>query len=262
MAGELPTSAGNRRAWDVASRKYVEEDEATLALARAGTLLPAELELLGGALAAGAVVVHLQSGNGTDDFALLAAGASCVIGVDFSAVTAGAAAGRARRAGVAASYAVADVGAVALRPGVADLVYTGKGSLVWVPDLERWAGEVVRLLRPGGACFVYDEHPAAPLWSTSPSPSSFDYFGGTRPNTSFPASAIARFGGPDEAPAIEHQWPLSAVVAAVLSAGLVIRHLGEHAEPFWRPADGSPPSPSWDGSLPNSFSLLAVRPGG
>ena len=149
--------------------------------------------------------------------------------------------------------------ATSLRSASADLVYTGKGSLVWLADLDRWAAEVARLLRPGGTFFVYDAHPAAVLWERDP-PAS--YFGGTRPNTSFPASAIARFGGPDEPPAIEHQWPLSAIVGALLSAGLVLRHLGEHPEPFWRPADGSPPSAAWDGSLPNSLSILAVRAGG
>ena len=257
----------NRRAWEIANRKYVVEDEAVFELAQAdgGTMLASERELLGPVLAAGQVVVHLQSGNGTDDFWLATQGAWLVVGVDFSAVAAGAAAGRATRAGVPAVYVAADAGGVPLAGGCADLVYTGKGSLVWLADLDVWAGEVFRLLRPGGTFFVHDAHPMAAMWTLDPSvvaidPAS-DYFGGTRPNTTFPASAITRFGADGAPPAIERQWPLSSIVGALLGAGLVLRHLGEHAEPFWRPADGTAPARAWDGSLPNSVSILAVRPG-
>ena len=256
----------NRRAWDIANRKYVVEDDATFALAQQGpgTLLSCEQELLAPVLATAPFVVHLQSGNATDDFSLVALGASFVVGVDFSAVAASAASARAARGGLPAAYVAADAAAVALADGCADLVYTGKGSLVWLPALDPWADEVVRLLRPGGTFFVHDSHPVASMWTLDPSAAAIDpaadYFGGTRPNTTFPAAAISRFGGDAAPPAIEHQWPLSTIVAALLAAGLVLRHLGEHAEPFWRPADGSPPAKAWDGSLPNSFSLVAERP--
>lgn len=259
----------NRRAWDVANRKYVDEDEETLTLASAedGTLAPIERTLLGAVRTTAPFVVHLQSGNGTDDFALARDGAAFVVGVDFSAVATSSAAGRAAQAHRRVSYVTAEATAVALADGCADLVYTGKGSLVWLDDLAAWATEVFRLLRPGGTFFVYDAHPLAALWTTDPASTgidpSVDYFGGTRPNTSFPASAIARFRADEAAPdAIERQWPLSSIVEALLRAGLVLRHLGEHAEPFWRPADGTPPAAAWSGSLPNSLSILAVRPGG
>ena len=260
----------NREAWDIANRKYVEEDDTmfVLALAHAhgGSLLAIERELLAPVLADAPFVVHLQSGNAIDDFALVAAGARFVAGVDFSSVAAAAAAGRATRAGLVAAYVTSDAACVALASGCADLVYTGRGSLVWLGDLEAWAAEVFRLLRPGGVFFAYDAHPLAGLWTLDPEVAGIDptgsYFRGTRPNTSFPASAIARFTDAGDAapPAIEHQWPLSTIVGALLDAGLVLRHLGEHAEPFWRPADGSPPARAWDGSLPNSFSVLAERP--
>jgi SAM-dependent methyltransferase len=49
---------------------------------------------------------------------------------------------------------------VPLADGVADLVYTGKGALIWMPDIGAWAREAARLLRPGGHLFVYEGHPA------------------------------------------------------------------------------------------------------
>ena len=256
----------NRRAWDVANQKYVVENESVLASAlssSSGTLLPIERTLLHDVLAAGPVVVHLQSGNATDDFGLLALGAKSVVGVAFSAPAASTAQGRASASGVDATYVVGDALAVPLATGCADLVYTGKGALMWLSDLDVWAAEVRRLVRPGGACFVYEAHPMAALWTRDADVArldpTVDYFGGTRVNTTFPASAIARFGDADTPDAVEHQWPFAAILGAMLDAGLTIRHVGEHAEPFWRPADGSPNAAAWNGTLPNSLSVLAER---
>ncbi len=44
-----------------------------------------------------------------------------------------------------------------------DLVYTGVGALCWLPDIDRWAGVVAALLRPGGRLFLREGHPV--LWS-------------------------------------------------------------------------------------------------
>jgi SAM-dependent methyltransferase len=259
----------NRRAWDVANQKYVGESDAVLAWGLAddgGTLLAIERELLHDVLAAGGDVVHLQSGNAADDFGLLAEGASSVIGVDFSNVVVATAQARSAEVGAAATYVVGDALAVPLRAGCADLVYTGKGALMWLSDLGVWATEVQRLLRPGGACFVYEAHPMAAVWTGDADEPrlvpSVDYFGGTRINTSFPASAIARFGDADTPDAVEHQWPLSTILQSLVDAGLALAQVGEHPEPFWRPADGSPAAAAWKGTLPNSVSILAVRAAG
>jgi hypothetical protein len=44
-------------------------------------------------------------------------------------------------------------------------VYTGKGALIWLDDIGAWAREAARLLRPDGHLFVYEGHPAVPLWT-------------------------------------------------------------------------------------------------
>ena len=48
-------------------------------------------------------------------------------------------------------------------PGRFDLVYTGIGALCWLPSVDRWAGVVAALLRPGGRLFIREGHPM--LWS-------------------------------------------------------------------------------------------------
>jgi SAM-dependent methyltransferase len=246
-----PTVRANRSAWEAASQKHVREYDELLAEAATGSsLAEAERDLLREILGRSPAVVHLQSGNGQDDVALVRAGARSVLGVDYSEVATGAAQRRAGALGVACRYVVGLIPAVPLADATADLVYTGKGALIWMPDLARWADEVARLLRPGGHLFVYEGHPAVVLWSWDEDQARIradrDYFGRSHVNDTFPAHG-----------AVEWQWTLGDVVTAVVSAGMEIEFLGEYPEPFWRP--GGVSAAAWDGRLPNSFALLARR---
>jgi SAM-dependent methyltransferase len=194
--------------------------------------------------------VHLQSGNGIDDVALVRAGARSVIGVDYSEVAVAAAQRRAIQLGVPCRYVVAVLPGAPLASASADVVYTGKGALIWLPDLERWARDVARLLKPSGYLFVYEEHPAAALWSWDPDEPRIradrSYFDRTHVDDSFPGGGATRW-----------QWTLGDVVTAVVDAGLQVVHLSEHAAPFWRM--GGVSAAAWSGRLPNSFALLARR---
>ena len=246
-----PEVRANQVVWNSASRKHVREDAELLAEARGGgSLLERELEILAPLLRPGPVVVHPQSGHGLDDVGLVRAGARRVVGVDYSQVAASAAARRACELGLDCHYLVAEVPGVPLPAGCADLVYTGKGALIWMRDLTAWARDVARLLRPSGHLFVYEGHPMVPLWTWDSDQPRIrpdrSYFGPGHRNDTFPGNG-----------AVEWQWSLGQVVNAVVGAGLEVRHLSEHPEPFWRPADVD--AAAWRGRLPNAFMLLARR---
>ena len=146
---------------------------------------------------------------------------------------------------------IAAVPGVPLADASADLVYTGKGALIWMPDLTGWAREVARLLRPSGHLFVYEVHPAAPLWTWDADAPRIrpdrSYFARCHVNDTFPANG-----------AVEWQWTLGQIVTTVAAVGMEILHLGEHPEPFWRA--GGVAAAAWNGRLPNTFSLLVRRP--
>jgi SAM-dependent methyltransferase len=241
----------NRIAWQSASEKHVREYEDLLVQARGGSsLFECELELLRPLLLSSPDVVHLQSGHGLDDIGLIAAGARSVVGVDFSEVAASSAQRRAAELGVACRYVVAEVPAAALRSECADVVYTGKGALIWMRDLTAWARDAARLLRPSGHLFIHEAHPSVPLWTWDEDVprirSDRSYFARSHVNDTFPA------GG-----AVEWQWTLGEIINVVIGAGLDVLHVAEHAEPFWRP-DGVAAA-AWQGRLPNSFTLVAQR---
>lgn len=245
-----PWHESTRRAWEDASQKHVREYDALLAEARHARLLPIETELLTPILSAGPDVVHPQSGHGVEDHALVRLGARSVLGLDYSETAVAAAQRRADELGVACRYTVTTVPGSTAEDDCADLVYTGKGALIWMPDLEAWAAEMVRLLRPGGHLFIYEAHPLVPVWTWDDDEvrvrSDRSYFAPSHVNDSFPARG-----------AVEHQHSLSSIVMTVLGAGMEIRHLAEHPNPFWQPDGVS--AAAWDGRVPNSFSLLATR---
>jgi SAM-dependent methyltransferase len=243
----------NRDAWNVAAQKYVREYDETLALARTGTsLFPQETQLLGPLLTGAPLVVHPQSGWGLDDIALLRTGAGRVIGVDFSEVTAAAAQRRADELGFGdrCRYVVAALPGAPLPGGCADLVYTGKGALMWQPDLDRWAADLARLVRPGGHLFVFEGHPMMALWTHDTDEPRVrpdrSYFGRGFVNDDFPANG-----------AVEYQFTLGSVINAVVAAGLEIRHVEEYPDPFWRYGDVD--AAAYRGRLPNTFALIARR---
>ncbi|MBP2384388.1 class I SAM-dependent methyltransferase [Brachybacterium sacelli] len=248
----MSTYESTRRAWDEASAKHVREYDEHLAQARAARLLPIEEELLE-PLIGGAEVVHPQSGHGIDDHALIRLGARSALGLDYSPTAVGAAQRRADDLAVPCRYMVAELPGTDVPASSADLVYTGKGALIWMADLEAWAAEMHRLLRPGGHLFVYESHPLVPLWSWEADEARVrpdrSYFAAHHVNDTFPARG-----------ATEHQRTLAQLVMTVLTAGFELLHLAEHPDPFWMP-DEEAPAAAWDGRLPNALSLLARRPG-
>lgn len=243
------TTRANRVVWEAASAKHVREYDDLLAQAASGSsLTAAERAMLGPVLRSAPEVVHLQSGHGLDDVALVLAGARSVVGIDYSQVAVGAAQRRADELRTPCRYVIAAIPAIPLASASADLVYTGKGALCWITDLNAWASEIARLLRPSAHLFVYEAHPATALWSWDEDRPRIlddrDYFGRSLINDTFPGRG-----------AVQLQWTLGQIVTAIVSAGLRIVELSEYPEPFWRPDYVA--AAAWDGRLPNSFALLA-----
>lgn len=246
----MSTYEDTRRAWEQASQKHVREYAELLDEARTARLLPLEEELLA-PLVDGARVLHPQSGHGIDDHGLVALGAQEVLGLDYSPTAVSAARRRAEELGRPCRYEEVELPATGLAEGTQDLVYTGKGALVWIEDLAAWAVEMHRALRPGGHLFVYEAHPLVPLWEWDAHDARVrrdrGYFARSHVNDSFPALG-----------ATEHQRTLAELVMTITGAGFELLHLAEHPEPFWTPQDEEPAA-AWDGRLPNAISLLARR---
>ena len=133
--------------------------------------------------------------------------------------------------------------------GCADLVYTGKGALIWMPDIRTWASDVARLLSRGGHLFVHEAHPMVPLYAWDPEVAACSPIGAISTAARQRHLSLQRC----RRVAVEP----GEIVTAISEAGLGVIQLVEHPEPFWRPANLN--AAVWNGQLPNTFSLLARR---
>lgn len=184
-------------------------------------------------------VVHLQCHIGTDTLSLHRLGASTVTGVDLSPRSLEEARAVAARAGAPITYVEADVysAPAALGGRTFDLVYTGIGALCWLPSVDRWAGTVRDLLRPGGRLFLREGHPM--LWSLDdelgPDPvvawPYFETVEGTVWNE--PGTYVETDHEFTANTTVEWNHGLGEIVTALLDHGLVLTGLVEHDSVPW-----------------------------
>lgn len=261
-----PLHLDNRRAWDQAARAYRRDLDRAVAFLRAGgvSLCPPELRALSGLASWCGRAIHLQCAGGEDTLSLWNLGAREVVGLDISPEMIAVAEQTAAALGAPARFVCCDVlDAPEALWGTADLVYTGKGALVWLHDLTGWAQTVARLLRPDGRLYLYEGHPVTYLFSQTASSLTLDpdfrsYFPTVLTTSDWGPTYIGDLGEPGH-PKHEVAWPLSLVIQALLDAGLQLRAVAEHPEPFWTEFPNLPDAER--ARIPNTWSLWAIKPG-
>src|SRR5579862_6418751 len=110
-------------------------------------------------------LLHLQCHFGHDTLMLAQRGAT-VVGLDFSTPAIAAARALADDLGLShrARFVEADLydAPTAIpEPASFDRVYVTWGAIPWLPDIAGWARIVAHFLRPGGALYLAEGHPAA-----------------------------------------------------------------------------------------------------
>jgi len=264
--------AANRAAWDEAAERYEGWFDEAVALIRSGgsNLFPVEHELIGdlrtGADGAGTThAVHLQCAGGRDTLSLWNLGAREVVGIDISPRMLALAARLTEATGAPARWIEADVlDAPHELDGTADLVYTGRGAIIWLHDLDAWAAVIRRLLAPTGRLVVFDGHPAEWLFDADDDgrlkTTDYDYFGGAEASKGWAPEYIDRLSvaEDDQSWKFARAWTLGEIVTALLRAGLRLERLVEYPVDWW--AGHRDLRPENRGRIPLSFGIVA-RPG-
>jgi SAM-dependent methyltransferase len=257
----------NRANWDDRVPVHLASEFYDIAGFRAGadSVRPFEVDQVGDVT--GKRLVHLQCHIGLDTLSWARRGA-LVTGLDFSEPAIEAARSLAADLAIDAEFVVADVydAVTALGGRRFDIVYTGTGALVWLPDMTRWAQVVAALLEPGGFLYLVEGHPFAQILDYQTGTSiAYDYFDDQPEVDDSPHTYT-------DGPALEHsqnvqfQHRLGQIVTALAEAGLRIDFLHEydwdgfrryeslerHGDQFRFPA-GRP-------RIPMTFSLRATRP--
>jgi SAM-dependent methyltransferase len=215
--------------------------------------------------------VHLQCHIGTDTISLARLGAS-MTGLDFSGAAVEAARELASETGADVIFVQSDVYAAteALGESEFDLVYTGVGSLPWLPDIRRWGGVVAGLLRPGGRLFIREDHPVLLSAKVRDGQLTLQrpYFEQPEPNVADSnvsyVETDATFGH-----TVTNWWNhgIGEIITALLDAGLRITGFTEHDSIPWSALSGAM-EPIGNGEyrlidnprrLPHTYTLQAVK---
>lgn len=213
-------------------------------------------------------LVHLQCHVGLDTLAWARRGAR-VTGLDFSASAIDAATRIAAEVGLAerAHFVAADAldAAQALGEHRFDVVYTGNGALMWLPDIDRWARTVASLLRPSGRLYLAEFHPLTDvLDDEGGATAARDYFARGARSYESPGSYADWTAETTHDTAVEWHHTLGDVLSAVAAAGLRIEFVHEHDSiPFQRygalvPHNNRFRYPEGTASLPLMYSLAAA----
>jgi SAM-dependent methyltransferase len=217
-------------------------------------------------------VLHLQCHIGRDTLCLSRRGATRVVGLDFSPDALAVARRLAQETRLRAEFVLGSVyDAQRLAPGPFDLVFTTWGTIVWLPDLKRWASQIAAVLVPGGELYFADAHPSFLAMDEREGTLVPTYDFQTPEESPLIFEDMTTYTG-DPTPLVNRrscQWvhSLSSVIGSLLEAGLAIEMLREHEvlpwqgvkmlvpvdDRLWRLPDGHP-------RMPLSFSLRARKP--
>lgn len=219
----------NRALWDERVPIHVQSEFYDVAGFKAGGLRLRDFELAEMGDVTGRTLVHLQCHFGLDTLSWARCGAK-VTGLDFSQPAVETATKLADEIGIDARFVIADVYDAAEALGETyDIVYTGLGALVWLPDVKRWAEVVTSLLKPGGVLYLAEFHPAANTLDDAEGKTvAYDYFN-TGPVVWDEPGTYAQPGTDTKhSRSIEFEHGLGEVVTAITEAGLRLEFLHEH----------------------------------
>ncbi len=268
LADPRAMHAANRAAWNEAAERYAGWFDEAVALIRAGgsNLFPVEHELLGDLRAGSgtARAIHLQCAGGRDTLSLWNLGAREVIGIDISPRMLELAGRLSEATGAPARWIEADVlDAPHVLDGTADVLCTGRGSLIWLHDLDGWAAVLRRLLAPSGRLVIFDGHPAEWLFDADEDghlvATDYDYFDGAEASKGWAPEYIDRLSiaEDDQSWKFARAWTLGEIVTALVGAGLRLERLVEYPVDWW--AGHRDLRPEDRGRIPLSFGIVARR---
>jgi SAM-dependent methyltransferase len=267
----------NQVLWDAWTKIHVPSAFYDVASFRDGTrpirLVDYELEEVGPV--EGRTLLHLQCHFGLDTLSWARLGAR-VTGVDFSVEAVAAARALADDLGIEARFVQSNLyDAPDVLHEQFDIVYTSRGVLGWMPDIQGWAGVAAHFVRPGGTFYVTEVHPVAQVFADEDvAPGElrlgYPYWSHEAPISGDVVGSYADPTAPTDG-LREHGWDhsLGEIVTALIDAGLRIELLHEFPFVEWPvpflvegddgryrlPADAK-------GELPLFFSIRATKPAG
>jgi SAM-dependent methyltransferase len=225
----------NRELWNLWTKLNAASTEYSdlLTQLKAGQSILKEVELKELNDVAGKTLLHLQCHFGLDTLSWTREGA-IVTGVDISDEAITLARSLSQELNIEAEFICSDIYDLPTRLNTQfDIVYTSRGVLCWLPDLNRWAEILAHYLKPDGIVYILGGHPIVrvfkPRTDGNGRPVEWGYF------DSGPIAVEERRSNANPTPHPPHMayyWShtLGEIITALCSAGLRLEFLHEFPE--------------------------------
>ena len=227
----------NQARWDETAPVHLKAYK-EVALLREGCEVLDEIELREVGDVAGKSLLHLQCHIGSDTLAWVRHGAT-VTGVDFSAESIACANQLSEEIGLPGTFIHSNIYDLrAVHEGQYDVVYTSKGVLCWLKDLQEWGRIIAHYLKPGGVFYLMESHPIIMALEEERSGElsfAYPYFHKDAPTEW--AAGDPDYADGDYVPkhgSAEWQWGVNDILNALLSAGLQLEFVNEYEKLFFR----------------------------
>lgn len=228
----------NIAAWDEAAPIHARHNQAALLelFGRGGysCLDETETAILERLGVAGKDVAQVCCNNGRELLSVKTMGAARCVGFDGAPTFIDQARALATAAGQDVEFICTDVYDIdATQIGQFDLVIITIGVMCWMPDLERFFSIVGGLIKPGGALFVYEQHPILDMLSVGDAGDPVEWEASYFSKEPFvETEGLDYYGGEkyEAKPVTSFNHRLSEVLTAGLRVGLTLEHIEERPE--------------------------------
>jgi len=210
----------NQELWDKKTPIHLESEMYDLENFKKGKTSLNAIELEGLGEVKGKKLLHLQCHFGLDTLSFARMGAKAT-GVDLSPVAIQTAKDLNTELGLDAEFMVSNVLELEEHlKGQFDIVFTSYGTIVWLPDLTKWAKIINHFLKPSGIFYIAEFHPIINMFDWDNSKIAYPYFNN---KGAFYEEEEGTYANPDaDIKSGEYFWfhPLSETMGALLKEGL------------------------------------------
>jgi len=228
MSNEQEYFKTNEALWDAKTRIHLKSEFYDQKSFLAGKTSLKQIELEGLGDVEGKSILHSQCHFGQDTLSLQRMGALCT-GIDLSTVAIETAKSINANLGLNANFVPCNV--YDLDKHVQeqfDIVYTSYGVIGWLPDLDRWAKQLIKRLKPAGTFYMVEFHPIMYQFDWDTKELAYRYFNDGEPYVEEEEGTYA-----DKAAGIkmkEYFWqhPISDILSALLDNGMRLTRFKEY----------------------------------
>ena len=218
----------NQKLWDEKTRFHIKSDFYDIPGFLAGKNSLAKIELAELPDLEGKKVLHAQCHFGQDTLSMQRMGAQCT-GIDLSEVAIAEARKYNAQLGLDARFIATNVYDMDKQIDEQfDLVFTSYGVIGWLPDLKRWAHQLVKRLAPGGTFYIAEFHPTMYMYDWNTKKLEYSYFNSGSPTMEIEDGTYADRSADIQLKEYFWQHSLEDILMALLGEGLKIDSFKEY----------------------------------